>query len=158
MDNDSDWVFVENDDELVVVLNSTSICEQTDGENLDVKNKSSYASILLKNIQENNSHQQSNSSIVQRKEKSRAKRDDKEESMASYVETKPGSQFRNPRDKAGTNKVHRRRQRSSEPPKKIGNSLKVGCSFCSPEVSNRAERRRTSRQQRSIVNWKDDDY
>jgi hypothetical protein len=158
MDNDSDWVFVENDDDLVVELNETSIYEKTDEENLDVKNKSSYASILLKNVQENNSHQQSNTSIVKRKEKTVVKQDDEQESMASYIEAKPGSQFRNPRDKAGASKVHKGRRKPSPPPKNIGNSLKIGCSFCSPEVSNRAERRRTLRQQRSIANWKDYDY
>jgi len=158
MDNENDWVFVEDDDELVVELNATSIYEKTDEKDSNTKNKSSYVSALLKNVQQNHHQQQSTLPIVQKKEKGIIKRDGERELKTPYIESKPGSQYRNPRDKAGRNKVHKGRRRSSSPPKYAGNSLKTGCSFCSPEFANRAERRRTLRQQRSITNWKEYDY
>jgi hypothetical protein len=158
MDNEADWVFVEDNIELVVELTTTSICDETDEENSDKKNKSSYVGALLKNVQKNHQQQQPVLSIVQKKEKPIIKQDNERELMTSYIEPKPGSQYRNPRDKAGQNKVHRHRERSTDPPKKAGNSLKIGCSFCNPKVANRAESRRTLRQQRSITNWKDYDH
>ncbi len=158
MDNETDWVFVEDDEELVIEMNATSIYEKTDEENSDIKNKSSYVSALLKNVEQNHHQQQSALTIMQKKEKVIIKRDSERELKTPYIEPKPGSQYRNPRDKAGRNKVHKGRRRSSSPPKYAGNSLKTGCTFCSPEFANRAERRRTLRQQRSITNWKDYDY
>jgi hypothetical protein len=159
MDNDTDWIFVENEDELVDEFKATSICEKSDDdEDCDIKNESSYASALLKNGLENHHQQHSVLSIVQKKEKANVKEEDKQDLATLYTEPKPGSQYRNPRDKAGQNKVHRRRRKSSSPPKNIGNSLKTGCSFCNTKFVNRAERRRTLRQQRSAVNWKDYDY
>ena len=85
-------------------------------------------------------------------------KEDEEKGIMSYVEAKPGSQYRNPRDKAGRNKVHNARKRSTSPPRNIGNSTKTGCSFCNPKLTNRIERTRNVRQQCSKVNWKDYDY
>ena len=158
MDNDGEWVFVENEDQLVDQFNVTSIYENMTEENIFGKDRSSYASALLKNVQENSNRQQTLSTMEKKKEKLPGKRNETSEGLVPYLESKPGSQYRNPRDKAGKNKVHKGRQRSSTPPRKAGNSLKTGCSFCAPEFSNRAERRRTLRQQRSIGYWKNDDY
>ena len=158
MDKDGEWVFVENEDEMIDEFNESSICENNSKENLLQKSPSNYASALLKNVDEQNNQQRTLPKMGQNKEKLSTKRNQTPERPAPYLEAKPGSQYRNPRDKAGKNKVHKGRQRSSSPPRRAGNSLKTGCSFCAPEFSNRAERRRTLRQQRSIVHWKDDDY
>jgi hypothetical protein len=157
MDNESDWIFVEDNDELVIEFETISVCEKAGKEDSNMENKSSYVSALLKNVQQNHHQQQSVSSAVKKKEKLTVKRNDEHEVMTAYIEPKPGSQYRNPRDKAGKNKVHKDRRRSSSP-KNIGNSLKVRCSNCRPELATRAERRRILRQQRSIANWKDYDY
>lgn len=161
MDNENDWIFIDNDhdhDQLVIQFNKPLIDEKSNEEECHIKTKSSYASALLKQFEKNSDKQQSSIRTVKKQEKPLIKNNDKEDVMISYIESKPGSQFRNPRDKAGRNKVHKSRQRSSSPPKNSGNSLKIGCSFCSPQFSNRAERRRILRQQRSIVYWKDYDY
>ncbi len=155
MENESDWIFVEKEDELVDQL-STSLFFEKDQS--DMINKSTYVDVLLKNVEQDKNPQRTNSSIGQKKTKPIKKRNDDQESIDSYVEPKPGSQYRNSRSKAGKNKVHKGRSRTSSPPKNIGNSSKVGCSFCNPKLSNRVQRQRNIRQQCSDAKWKDYDY
>jgi hypothetical protein len=71
-----------------------------------MKNKCTYADALLKNLKQSSDQHQSNSSIVKKKDKTIIKRNDEQDLIMSYIEPKPGSQYQNPRDKAGKNKVH----------------------------------------------------
>ncbi|CAF0861708.1 unnamed protein product [Adineta ricciae] len=160
MSDKNDWVFVENEDETNDELGVVAIEENTD-ENAEGRSKPSYAATLLRNIEPNHQQQQRRpalSSIGSKKMKSMNNKADEEKGIMAYVEAKPGSQYRNPRDKAGKNKVHDARKRSSSPPRNIGNSAKTGCSFCNTKLTNRIERTRNVRQQCSKVNWKDYDY
>ncbi|CAF1125817.1 unnamed protein product [Didymodactylos carnosus] len=158
MDNDVDWILVENEDELIVVPKITSDFEKASEEDSYLKNKLSYATALLKNVQPIHHQPLPVSLIMPRKEKNVSKLHDERKSMALSLEPKPGSQYRNPRDKAGKNKVHQGRRCPSPAPKNLGNSLKIGCTFCNTKLSNRVEHKREARQQRSKSYWKDYDY
>ncbi|UJR32496.1 hypothetical protein I4U23_019958 [Adineta vaga] len=158
MDHESDWVFVEDEDGILDELEVISVDENTD-ENVKMNDKPSYATKLLKNINETSQQQQTSMLTVgQKKIKSANKNADEEKVMGSCLEPKPGSQYRNPRDKAGKNKFHNVRDRSTSPQRHRGNSLRVKCSYCTPKLSTRLERTRNVRQQCSKVNWKDYDY
>ncbi|CAF1116389.1 unnamed protein product [Rotaria sordida] len=157
MDIEADWVFLDNNDEFVIEPTISSIVEKMSEQDNDTTTKLSYAAVLLKNANENQHQTRSVMPIVEKKEKLIDKRNDNWELSTSCLEPKPGSQFRNPRDKAGTNKVHKNRNRSSSPPRKIGNSKKTGCTFCNPRIANRIARTRDVRAQCSRANWKDYD-
>ena len=152
MENDADWIYVEDNDQSDIESVTSSNFEKIDQEDLNMKNKDTYAAALLKNAQQNHQHR-SVLSIVEKKEKSVNKRDDDCDLLTAPIEAKPGSQYRNPRDNAGKNKVHNgKRKWSPPPPKNLGNSLKVGGSFDSERLANRAERKRNARQECSIAN------
>ncbi|CAF0997116.1 unnamed protein product [Adineta steineri] len=163
MDNEADWVYVEKQNELIDELEVISIGTESE-ENVPIENKPSYAAALLKNIQPNDQQQQQQqrqrivSSIEPKKCKSMSKPNGRENSLVSYIESKPGSQYRNPRDKAGKNKVHNGRQQSTSPLRSNDHSMKTDCSYSNPKLSNLIERTRNMRQQCSTVTWKDCDY
>ncbi|CAF1143711.1 unnamed protein product [Adineta steineri] len=161
MDSETDWVYVENQNELIDELDVISIGAESE-ENIPIENKPSYAAALLKNIQPNDQQQQQRQRIVSpvepKKFKSMSKPNGRENLLVSYIESKPGSQYRNPRDKAGKNKIHNGRQQSTSPPRSNDDSMKTDCSYSNPKLSNLIERTRNMRQQCSTVTWKDCDY
>jgi viroplasmin and RNaseH domain-containing protein len=81
MDNEGDWILVEDNDELVIELETISICEKAGEEESNMENKSNYVSALLKNAQQNHHQQQSVLSTLKKKEKFAIKRDDEHETI-----------------------------------------------------------------------------
>jgi hypothetical protein len=155
MENDADWILVDDNDQSDIESVTSSSFEKIDQEDFDVKNKDTYVAALLENAKQSQQHR-SVVSFVEKKEKRVNKRDDDHELMTTYIEPKPGSQYRNPRDKAGKNKAHKGKRRPSPLPKKVVNLTKVQ-PIGHPKLLSRMERQRDARQQCSTPNWKDYD-